>query len=106
MGGELRGLRASSSAEALAGFGRRWGHRGEYESDPASPRGEEVRAGTRSLVLESRPFLPDPLEALPRPLRRLPVLAPRHLRAHREWFRDSATRLWAGFRARMLRRAQ
>jgi pyruvate,water dikinase len=34
------------------------------------------------------------------------MLAPRHLRAHREWFRDSAMRLWAAFRARMLEHAE
>jgi len=58
------------------------------------------------LPLSPRPSLPDPLGSLPAALRRLPMLAPRHLQAHREWFKDGAMRLWAGFRARMLAEAE
>lgn len=87
-------------------FAARWGHRGEYESDPARPRGAESDAPATPLPLDPSPFLPDPLDARPAPLRALPFSAPRHLLAHREWFRDSVMRLWAAFRARALHHAR
>jgi pimeloyl-ACP methyl ester carboxylesterase/phosphohistidine swiveling domain-containing protein len=86
-------------------FEARWGHRGEYESDPRMPRGEEARGPAGTLSTAPRTALPDPLLTLPAPLRRFPMLAPPHLLAHREWFRDSAMRLWAAFRARVLQEA-
>jgi pimeloyl-ACP methyl ester carboxylesterase/phosphohistidine swiveling domain-containing protein len=87
-------------------FAARWGHRGEYESDPARPRGAEAGAPETPLPLDPSPFLPDPLDALPAPLRAVPFFAPGHLLAHREWFRDSVMRLWAAFRARALQHAR
>src|SRR5262249_25065049 len=92
MAREMRAL--EEGAHPRHAFEARWGHRGEYETDPAWPRGEEARSPGSSLSTMPRPALPDPLAALPAPLQRLPFLAPRHLRAHREWFRDSAMRLW------------
>src|SRR5207249_4951926 len=106
MAAELRATEADGGREAWSAFAARWGHRGEYESDPAVPRGEERLLGRldrpegdaskRPLSLpssEPRPLLPDPLATLPRPLRGLPMLAPRHARAHREWFKDGAMRM-------------
>src|SRR5262249_10169305 len=87
-------------------FAERWGHRGEYESDPASPRGAETYAPGVALPVDPPSFLPDPLAELPVPVRALPFLAPRHLLAHREWFRDGVMRLWAAFRGRALRHAR
>lgn len=93
---------SAGAAPSPEAFEERWGHRGEYETDPAQPRGEEIRRPGTALALTARPPLPDPLLALPGTMRRLPFLARRHMGAHREWFRDSAMRLWAAFRARML----
>jgi pimeloyl-ACP methyl ester carboxylesterase/phosphohistidine swiveling domain-containing protein len=122
MAADLRRAEASGEAQAWAEFYQSWGHRGEYESDPAVPRGDErplcphvAREPSRSdagtdwsatrIPAEPRRLLPDPLSALPALLRHLPMLAPRHLQAHREWFKDSAMRLWAAFRARLMAEA-
>jgi phosphohistidine swiveling domain-containing protein len=102
MAREFQALEAAPSVERIVAFELRWGHRGEYETDPARPRGEETRRPGSPLALALRPRLPDPLASLPLPLRRVPMLAPRHLLAHREWFRDGAMRLWTAFRARVL----
>jgi pimeloyl-ACP methyl ester carboxylesterase/phosphohistidine swiveling domain-containing protein len=98
--------RGDRTAATWREFVEQWGHRGEYESDPARPRGAETGAPGAPLPLEPSPFLPDPLAALPAPLRALPFLAPGHLLAHREWFRDGVMRLWAAFRARTLQHAR
>ncbi|MFM7203263.1 MAG: PEP-utilizing enzyme [Myxococcota bacterium] len=81
-------------------FLEQWGHRCAYESDPAWPRADHPARG-----LEPRAFLPDPLKQLPAWRMRLPWLHPRHVAAHREWFRDSSMRVWAAFRARLLETA-
>src|SRR5262249_41711864 len=84
---DAQGEAASRPGDAVAiwrAFAGRWGHRGEYESDPAGPRdGERYSPGT-AMPLDPSPFLPDPLAELPVLLRALPFLAPGHLLAHRE----------------------
>jgi rifampicin phosphotransferase len=98
--------RPDEAAAIWRDFAGRWGHRGEYESDPAGPRDGERHAPGTAMPLDPSPFLPDPLTGLPALLRALPFLAPGHLLAHREWFRDSVMRLWAAFRARAMRHAR
>lgn len=78
-----------------------WGHRCAYESDPAWPRGDHP-----AVRIAPRPFLPEPLSALPSWKRRLPWFLPESMVAHREWFRDSSMRLWAAFRSRLVQTAQ